>query len=58
MQGIGGSGLYSLTFVILPEISPPEMSQIVGAAAGVVVASEYFSAFFWSSSFFWNASLF
>lgn len=45
MQGIGGSGLYSLTFVILPEISPPEMTQIVGAAAGAVVASKSFSVY-------------
>jgi MFS family permease len=38
MQGIGGSGLYSLTFVILPEISPPKVSQAIGAIAGAVVA--------------------
>ncbi|CAG8974057.1 hypothetical protein HYALB_00009558 [Hymenoscyphus albidus] len=36
MQGIGGSGLYSLTFIIFPEISTPEMSQVIGAAAGAV----------------------
>jgi len=38
LQGIGGSGLYSLTFVILPEISPPRVSQAIGAMAGAVVA--------------------
>jgi len=38
LQGVGGSGLYSLTFVILPEISPPKMIQAIGAIAGVVVA--------------------
>lgn len=38
LQGIGGSGLYSLTFVILPEISPPKVSQAFGAMAGAVVA--------------------
>lgn len=51
MQGIGGSGLYSLTFVILPEISPPEMSQIVGAAAGAVVASKCFDTLYKLFSF-------
>jgi MFS family permease len=38
LQGIGGSGLYSLTFVILPEISPPRLAQATGALAGAVVA--------------------
>jgi len=38
LQGIGGSGLYSLTFVILPEISPMKMQQSTGAIAGAVVA--------------------
>ncbi|PMD64418.1 MFS multidrug transporter-like protein [Hyaloscypha bicolor E] len=38
LQGVGGSGLYSLTFVILPEISPPGMMQAIGAIAGAVVA--------------------
>lgn len=38
MQGIGGSGLYSLTFVILPEVSPPTLAQATGALAGAVVA--------------------
>jgi len=38
LQGVGGSGLYSLTFVILPEISPPKLIQAIGAMAGAVVA--------------------
>jgi MFS family permease len=38
LQGVGGSGLYSLTFVILPEISPPKFAQSFGAIAGAVVA--------------------
>jgi len=27
LQGIGGAGLYSLTFVILPEIYPPKIAK-------------------------------
>ncbi|KAH7357280.1 MFS multidrug transporter-like protein [Rhexocercosporidium sp. MPI-PUGE-AT-0058] len=38
LQGIGGSGLYSLTFVIMPEISPIRMQPLTGALAGAVVA--------------------
>ncbi|TVY40402.1 Efflux pump, partial [Lachnellula subtilissima] len=40
LQGIGGSGLYSLTFVILAEISPQDekMGRTIGALAGFVVA--------------------
>jgi MFS family permease len=38
LQGIGGSGLYSLTMVILPEISPPGMTKWIGGLAGAVVA--------------------
>lgn len=38
LQGIGGSGLYSLTFVIMPEISPMKMQPMTGALAGLVVA--------------------
>lgn len=38
LQGIGGSGLYSLTFVIMPEISPISMQPLTGALAGAVVA--------------------
>ncbi|KAI9049749.1 hypothetical protein LZ554_005901 [Drepanopeziza brunnea f. sp. 'monogermtubi'] len=38
LQGIGGSGLYSLTFVIMTEISPIRMQPLTGALAGAVVA--------------------
>ena len=38
LQGVGGAGLYSLTMVIFPEITPPHRSQVVGALAGMVVA--------------------
>lgn len=38
LQGIGGSGLYSLTFVILPEVSPPKLAGHLGGVAGAVVA--------------------
>ncbi|KAF8848497.1 MFS multidrug transporter-like protein [Acephala macrosclerotiorum] len=39
LQGIGGSGLYSLAFVIIPEIAPqPKMQQLTGAIIGAVVA--------------------
>ncbi|KAE8448857.1 hypothetical protein EG329_008859 [Mollisiaceae sp. DMI_Dod_QoI] len=39
LQGIGGSGLYSLAFVIIVEIAPqPKMQQLTGAIIGAVVA--------------------
>jgi MFS family permease len=38
LQGVGGSGLYSIGFVILPEISSVKMSQMIGALAGGVIA--------------------
>jgi MFS family permease len=38
LQGIGGAGLYSLAFVILPEICPPEMRKWIGGFAGAVIA--------------------
>lgn len=39
LQGIGGSGLYSLAFVIMPEVAPqPKMQQLTGAIIGIVVA--------------------
>lgn len=38
LQGIGGSGLYSLTIVILPEISPPRLRPFMGSLIGMVVA--------------------
>lgn len=38
LQGVGGSGLYSLTMVIFPEISPPKMRQWIASMAGMVIA--------------------
>jgi len=38
LQGIGGSGLYSLTMVIFPEISPPKIKPFIGSLVGFVVA--------------------
>ncbi|KAM0418584.1 hypothetical protein ACHAPT_012483 [Fusarium lateritium] len=38
LQGIGGSGLYALTMIILPELSPPHLVQHIGALVGMVVA--------------------
>jgi MFS family permease len=38
LQGVGGSGLYALTFVILPEISSVKFSQWIAGLAGAVVA--------------------
>jgi MFS family permease len=38
MQGIGGSGLYSLTMVILLELSPGHLTQYTAAMIGMVVA--------------------
>ena len=37
-QGIGGAGLYSLTMVICPEISPPKFLPIVVGSLGASVA--------------------
>jgi MFS family permease len=38
LQGVGGSGLYSLTMVIFPEISPPKMAKWIASLAGAVIA--------------------
>jgi len=38
LQGIGGSGLYSLAMVIFPEITPPKLLPMIGSIAGMVVA--------------------
>ncbi|EPE26442.1 MFS general substrate transporter [Glarea lozoyensis ATCC 20868] len=38
LQGVGGSGLYSLTFVMLPEITPFNLTHIISSIAGMVVA--------------------
>ncbi|OAA38791.1 Major facilitator superfamily domain, general substrate transporter [Metarhizium rileyi] len=38
IQGIGGSGLYSLAMIMLPELSPAHLRQYIAAMVGVVVA--------------------
>ncbi|MCJ1247064.1 hypothetical protein MMC30_004275 [Trapelia coarctata] len=38
LQGVGGSGLYSLTLIILPEISPLRKRKFIGTLAGLVIA--------------------
>ncbi|KAG5928181.1 hypothetical protein E4U53_002730 [Claviceps sorghi] len=38
LQGIGGSGLYSLAMIVLPETSPPHLRRHIGATIGFVVA--------------------
>jgi len=37
LQGIGGTGLYSLTMVICPEISPPKFLPLVVGILGATV---------------------
>ncbi|KAI1814672.1 major facilitator superfamily transporter [Poronia punctata] len=37
LQGLGGSGLYSITMIALPEIAPPKMLQALGAVIGLVI---------------------
>jgi MFS family permease len=38
LQGIGGSGLYSMTMVVFPEITPPNLFPIVAGIIGAVLA--------------------
>jgi MFS family permease len=38
LQGIGGSGLYSMTMVVFPEISPPKVYPIMSGVIGAVIA--------------------
>ena len=38
LQGIGGTGLYSLTMVICPEIAPPRLLPVVVSLLGCTVA--------------------
>ncbi|CEJ81181.1 hypothetical protein VHEMI01325 [[Torrubiella] hemipterigena] len=37
-QGIGGSGLYSLSMIILPEVCPNHLKQYMGSVIGLVIA--------------------
>ncbi|KAL7951126.1 major facilitator superfamily domain-containing protein [Trichoderma barbatum] len=38
-QGIGGSGLYALSMIILTQQCPPQLRQYIGSIIGVVIAS-------------------
>ncbi|KAH0372502.1 glycoside hydrolase family 55 protein, partial [Aureobasidium melanogenum] len=38
VQGVGGSGLYSLTMIVLPEVVEEDKRKWIGAVVGVVVA--------------------
>ena len=38
LQGVGGSGLYSLSMVIIPELVPEELEKYMGGIVGVVLA--------------------
>ncbi|PHH60824.1 hypothetical protein CDD81_1121 [Ophiocordyceps australis] len=38
LQGIGGSGLYSLSMIILPELCPAQLRQFIGSIIGLVIA--------------------
>ncbi|KAI1425369.1 major facilitator superfamily transporter [Xylaria sp. FL1777] len=37
IQGIGGSGLYSITMIILPEIAPLRLLQALAAVIGIII---------------------
>ncbi|XWW95697.1 hypothetical protein V2A60_003664 [Cordyceps javanica] len=39
IQGIGGSGLYSLNMIILPEICPQDYLKFIGSLIGMVIAA-------------------
>ncbi|ODA80541.1 hypothetical protein RJ55_03500 [Drechmeria coniospora] len=39
IQGIGGSGLYSLSMTILPEMCPMHLRQYIGSIIGLVIAA-------------------
>jgi MFS family permease len=38
LQGIGGSGMYLITFVIMPEVASPNLAGYLGGVVGAVVA--------------------
>ncbi|KAK4134203.1 MFS general substrate transporter [Trichocladium antarcticum] len=39
LQGLGGSGLYSVSMIILPELTPDRNKKYIAAIVGVVLAS-------------------
>ena len=38
LQGLGGAGLYSMTMIIYPEITPPSVVAIMSSVVGLIVA--------------------
>ncbi|ATY67332.1 major facilitator superfamily [Cordyceps militaris] len=38
LQGVGGSGLYSMPMIVLPEICPIQLKQYIAAVVAIVVA--------------------
>lgn len=38
VQGIGGAGLYAMTMIIYPEISPPALVPMLSGVIGIIVA--------------------
>ncbi|KAL0933056.1 major facilitator superfamily transporter [Colletotrichum truncatum] len=39
LQGLGGSGLYSITMIIFPEVGPRHLQQHIASLVGMVIAS-------------------
>ncbi|KAK4448125.1 MFS general substrate transporter, partial [Podospora aff. communis PSN243] len=39
LQGVGGSGLYSLTMIILPEVAPLHYQGVISSLIGIVLAA-------------------
>ncbi|WYZ46447.1 hypothetical protein EsH8_IX_000672 [Colletotrichum jinshuiense] len=39
LQGLGGSGLYSITMIIFPEVAPKHLLQHISSLIGMVIAS-------------------
>ncbi|KAI1466940.1 major facilitator superfamily domain-containing protein [Daldinia caldariorum] len=37
LQGLGGSGLYSITMIILPEVAPERIKRFIGGLVGIVI---------------------
>lgn len=38
LQGIGGSGLFSVTMIIFPEMSPPKARKVIAPLIGMVIS--------------------
>ncbi|KAI1383605.1 major facilitator superfamily transporter [Hypoxylon trugodes] len=39
VQGLGGSGLYSITMIILPEVAPKKLKSFIGGLIGIVMTA-------------------